>query len=81
MRGGVPDFLISLANVSSAPTLDSFYVSGPESIYPMRAQSTTLTLYSAPAQDTPEPASLALFGVAMAALGTLRARRKHRHAA
>jgi hypothetical protein len=47
----------------------------------MQAQSTTLTLYSAPAQDTPEPASLALFGVAMAALGTLRARRQHRQAA
>lgn len=81
MTGEVPDFLINLVNVSSAPMLDSFYVSGPESIYLMQAQSTTLTLYSAPAQDTPEPASLALFGVAMAALGTLRARRQHRQAA
>lgn len=81
LTGEVSGFQIGLVNVSSAPTIDSFYVSGPESLYPMRAQSTTLTLYSAPAQDTPEPASLALFGVAMAALGTLRARRQHRQAA
>ena len=49
---------------------------------PAIAISTTFTLtpYEAP-QDTPEPASLALFGVAMAALGTLRARRKPRQAA
>ena len=71
------DFTIRLNNVSTTPTVFQIEVMSPAIAI---STTTTLTPYEAP-QDTPEPASVALFGVAMAALGTLRARRKHRQAA
>lgn len=77
---GLPDFWFVLSNVSTSPSVLFFVVSGPESANLMIAQSVTFAPFEAP-QATPEPASLALFGVAMAALGTLRPRRKHRQAA
>ncbi len=82
LAAGNADFEIVLneVTVSSPPHVVTLIITGPESSEQMSSGSATLTPYVAP-QATPEPASLALFGVAMAAFGTLRARRKHRQAA
>lgn len=73
--GGTADFEIILLNVSTSPA--PFLVSVATPSLALVAGSTTITMVNnTPAEAIPEPASLALFGVAMAALGTLRARRK-----